>query len=134
VADAPRATKPAPKRSRRLAAREPAASGAPEDTIGALQSAPVRDRVTRYVNRASCSLFAELGVPVATARLATEVTMLQAMGADMVAVTVTSVLDESFPYIFSGRYSLSVPGAATDSLQDLIGVDIARPHDLILLS
>jgi len=73
-------------------------------------------------------------VPVATARLATEVTMLQAMDADMVAVTVTSVLDESFPYIFFRRYSLSVSGAATVSLQDLIGVDKARSHDLILLS
>jgi len=101
-----------------------------------MQSAPVRDRSTRYVNRASCSLLSELGVPVATARLATEVTMLhnRAIDADMVAVTVTVVLDESFPYIFSRRYPLSVTGAATVSLQDLIGVDIAWSQDLILLS
>ena len=107
---------PALKRSRRLVDREQRSSAAQKQasaTMSPLEeplsttAAPVM-QLDAVANRAECTLFSELVVPVATGRLIKERRKLSSrwIDADMTAVELSSVLEPSVCYPYNDRYPL----------------------------
>jgi len=81
-------------------------------------------------------LLSELGVPVAMGRLAKDRRKISNrwIDADMAAVTLSSITEESVSYPYNDRYPLATKRSAVVLLDDFVGATIAWSFDLLSFS
>ena len=82
-------------------------------------------------NRAACTLLSELGVPVATGRLANERRKVgnKWIDKDIVAVELSSVLEPSVSYPYHDRYPRANKRSTAMNLDKIVGTTLAWSSD-----